>query len=78
MDLNELTSCLDELEAALPQMIEGNPNPGDFWAEFAGLTDVIEDQAGEHRGYFSGRVNSMLAKHGRYLAIANTPEDDAA
>lgn len=65
---DQLTSMLDALEAALPGLIENNPDPGDFWAAFAGEADAIEDQAGEHSAMVGQRIAAMLAEHGRYIA----------
>ncbi|MBJ6983971.1 hypothetical protein [Luteimonas sp. MC1750] len=67
-DLEAINAQLDELAAQLPQMIEDNPDHGDFWATFAGEADVIEDQAGEHCQHVMHRINAMLAEHGRYVA----------
>lgn len=67
-DLRTLDARLDELAASLPQMIEDNPDPGDFWAEFAGQADHIEDSAGQHCEHVMRRINAMLAEHGRYVA----------
>lgn len=68
---DQLTEMLDALEAALPAMIEDNPEPGDFWMAFAGLADVIEDQAGEHTELVARRIQKMLAEHGRYIAVVD-------
>jgi hypothetical protein len=61
----ELDALLDDLQDALPKMIAENPDDGDFWSEFAGQAEVIEDRASaadcDHVG---GRINAMLAKHG--------------
>jgi len=75
VDLNEMTSQLNELEAALPQMVADNPDPADFWPEFAGVADCLEGQAGEHSDLFWARINTMLAKHGRYIAYADSVEE---
>jgi hypothetical protein len=70
----ELTKLLDKLEASLPKMIEDNPDPSDFWSAFAGEADVMEDHAGDLAELVDERIQSMLAKHGRYLAFAKMPE----
>ena len=64
----QLTKMLDELEARLPHMIAEHPDDADFWPEFAGAADDIEDQAGDHRPMVIERINAMLAEHGRYIA----------
>ncbi|MGH8464133.1 MAG: hypothetical protein ACRER5_08295 [Pseudomonas sp.] len=71
----ELTTQLDALQAQLPKMIADNPDPGDFWCEFAGQADLIEDQAGEHTALVARRIAGMLAEHGRY--VASVEVDDA-
>lgn len=65
----DLECQLADLEGRLPALIEGNPDPGDFWMAFAGEADVIEDRAGENASLVSDRIAAMLAKHGRYLAM---------
>ncbi|WP_246193437.1 hypothetical protein [Pseudoxanthomonas suwonensis] len=35
---------------------------------FAGVADVIEDQAGEHGQAVGKRLAAMLAQHGRYMS----------
>lgn len=69
--IDELTRQLDALEAALPAMIEDNPDPGAFWSTFAGQADLIEDQAGEHAAMAGERIQVMLAEHGRYIAVVD-------
>lgn len=70
----ELTVLLDALEASLPQLINDNPDDGDFWMAFAGQADLIEDEAGEHRTMVIGRIEAMLMQHGRYLATVAMDE----
>lgn len=70
-DLLTLTRLLDELENQLPDLIQDNPDPGDFWMAFAGQADVIEDQAGEFTSVVRKRLNTMLAQHGRYIAVVD-------
>lgn len=36
----------------------------DFWAAFAGLADVIEDNAGAHQELVAQRISAMLTRHG--------------
>lgn len=66
--LEALTAQLDDLEARLPQIIDENPDHGDFWMAFAGEADVIEDAAGEHGPFVGRRIQAMLAEHGRYVS----------
>lgn len=61
----ELDTLLDRLQSALPQMIADNPDSGDFWSEFAGHADVIEDAAGaDDCDHVQARITSMLADFG--------------
>ena len=73
---SQLTAMLDDLGARLPQMVEENPDPGDFWPAFAGEADVIEDQAGEHCHMVAERLEAMWAEHGRYMAFSDMADDD--
>jgi len=41
----DLDKMLDDLQAQVPEMLEQCPDDGDFWAEFAGHADVIDDAA---------------------------------
>ena len=66
--LEALTAQLDELEASLPQLIADYPDDGEFWMAFAGVADVIEDQAGEHGQAVGKRLAAILAQHGRYMS----------
>ena len=70
-----MIKALDELEARLPQMIKDNPDPGDFWAAFAGQADVIEDQAGEQASMVRGRISDMLASQGCAITTGESLED---
>lgn len=69
-----LAALLDALEARLPKMIDDNPDPKDFWREFAGKAAVIEAQAGKHRDLVNCRISQMLARHGRYIATIDTDD----
>lgn len=69
-----LAELLDALEDRLPKMIEDSPSHGDFWREFAGEADAIEDQAGKHCELVTRRVSQMLAKHGRYIATVGADD----
>lgn len=61
----ELDTMLDRLEARLPDIVRINPDDGDFWAEFAGEADAIEDAAGaEDCEHVARRIDAMLATAG--------------
>jgi len=55
---------LDAVAGALPQLLADCPDPADFWPAFAGMTDVIEDQAGPHAAYVRERIDAMLLHAG--------------
>ncbi|HZR03048.1 MAG TPA: hypothetical protein VFA81_07745 [Burkholderiales bacterium] len=56
---------LDHLEGRLPSMIEENPDEGEFWSEFAGEADHIEDLTPSSEcEHVRGRIDAMLAKAG--------------
>jgi hypothetical protein len=60
----ELNAMLDQLEKELPGMIKMHPDAAEFWSEFCGKADVIEDSA--PRGDFGvvrARIEGMLATH---------------
>jgi hypothetical protein len=58
----ELLAMLENLERDLPGMIAAHPLEAEFWAEFTGVADVIEDAASANENvYVSWRINSMLA-----------------
>lgn len=61
----DLDEMLDELETSLPTIIAENPDDGDFWSEFAGRAEVIEDAAAAADcDHVRGRIDAMLASHG--------------
>lgn len=61
----DLDKRLDTLEAMLPELIQDNPDDGDFWAAFAGEADVIEDLAApEDAAHVRGRLDCMLGSKG--------------
>jgi hypothetical protein len=62
-NLAPLMAKLDALEAALPALRADHPDDGDFLTAFAGMADVIEDQAGEHASMVSGGIDGMLAAY---------------
>ena len=58
----ELDVLLDRLQSSLPRLIADNPDTGDFWSEFAGHADVIEDSASSADcNHVRGRIDAMLA-----------------
>lgn len=63
-NLNTLEAQLNALETDLPLLIQAHSSSGDFLAVFAGLADVIEDNAGAHQELVAQRVSAMLTKHG--------------
>ena len=75
----QLAQALDSLQAKLPQMIETNPNDGRFWDAFMIEVEAIESIADEGSGsYVIGRINAMLAEHGRMIAgieLEELPDD---
>ncbi len=57
----ELDAMLDALDAEIPAMLKQCPDDGDFWAEFAGHADAIEDAArGEDCAYVTQRLDVMI------------------
>lgn len=73
-NLNTLNAQLDALETEHPVLIQAHGGSGHFWAAFAGLADVIEDNAGAHQELVAQRINAMLTRH----AIACEDEPGAA
>ncbi|PJL44188.1 hypothetical protein ERT44_18990 [Stenotrophomonas sp. MA5] len=63
LPLAELLEKLNALEAELPSLIQAYPDPADFWPAFAGLADLIEDEAGLHSDEVAGRIDALLARH---------------
>ncbi len=61
----ELDAMLNRLQEALPAMMADNPDDGDFWGEFAGQAEIIEDAASaadcEH---VHGRIDAVLSAQG--------------
>ena len=58
----KLDAELDALTARLPAMRQQYPDPGDFAMAFAGVAELIEDNAGpEDAGYVSRRIDELLA-----------------
>lgn len=62
---DDLQALLNSLEADLPGMLERNPDPADFWPEFAGRADEIVDGAGpDDHDWATAKVDELLALHG--------------
>lgn len=61
----QLDSMLDGLQASLPKLLADNPDVSDFWSEFAGHADVIEDSASAADcTHVHGRIDAMLSAQG--------------
>lgn len=57
----QLDVMLDALDAELPAMLEQCPDDGDFWSEFAGRADEIEEAArNEDCAYVTQRIDVMI------------------
>lgn len=69
--LNTLEAQLNALETDLHLLIQTHSSSGDFWAAFAGLADVIEDNAGAHQELVAQRISAMLTRHG--IACEDVP-----
>ena len=76
MTREALQTRLDELDAALEDLKKAHPNPDEFWPEFAGMADVIlDDASAEDYDWVNRRTDEILAKH--HLAIPpQVPTDD--
>lgn len=62
---HELQQLLNQLEDQLPAMIRANPDPADFWPEFAGQADVMADAAGPADcDWVQDCLDAMLRHHG--------------
>jgi len=62
---DELRRLIDSLHMDLPQIIEENPDAGDFSAAFAGRADEITDEANaEDDAWAFGQIDAMLDAHG--------------
>jgi len=65
-NLNTLEAQLNALETDLPLLIQAHSSSGDFWAVFAGLADVIEDNAGARSpgvGRSTRQCHAYQARH---------------
>jgi hypothetical protein len=61
----ELDKLLADLDAAMPAMIAEYPDPADFNAAFAGLADVITDNASvADDAWVFERIDGILERHG--------------
>lgn len=57
--LAELHHQVDLLAFHVPTWLQENPDPADFWPLFAGVADLIEDEAGEHCREISERIHDI-------------------
>jgi len=64
LDLSTIDDRLDALERALPRLLEDYPDRADFWNAFAGETEVIEEQAGDHAEHVYARVREIMQAFG--------------
>jgi hypothetical protein len=66
----QIATLLDQLEAQLPDMVEDNPKPADFWPVFLAAADPIEEVAGSGQDlrYIASRIEGMLGRYGMRLA----------
>lgn len=61
----DLDAMLDRLQRAMPAMVADNPDDGDFWREFAGQAEVIEDaSSASDCDHVRARIDAMLAAQG--------------
>lgn len=61
----ELDAMLDRLQDVLQAMITDNPDEGDFWCDFAGQAEIIEDVASAADcDHVHARIDAMLAERG--------------
>jgi hypothetical protein len=64
----QLDLLLDQLEDALPILMEEHPHVRPFWPEFARAADVIEELASpENWDHVQGRFKRMLNSVGALL-----------
>lgn len=63
-NLNTPEAQLNALETDLPVLFQVHSSSGGFWAAFAGLADVIEDNSGAHQELVARRISAMLTRHG--------------
>lgn len=57
--LAELHHQVDLLESYVPIWLQENREPADFRPLFAGVADLIEDEAGEHCRQISERIHAI-------------------
>jgi hypothetical protein len=62
---DQLDSLLDQLEGALPTLIEEHPHVNSFWSAFARAADVVEELASaENWDHVQARIRRMLKNVG--------------
>ncbi|NYH49448.1 hypothetical protein [Xanthomonas arboricola] len=66
MDKATLRTHLENLNAAVPALLQSSPDRCHFWQAFAGMADVIEYGAitGDDAQFVSRRLDEILAWHG--------------
>ncbi len=71
-----LQAQLDELARQTPTIVQEHPEEGDFWAAFAGASDVITDAAGpEDYDWVLRQIDGILEANGR-MPQELAPSDD--
>lgn len=59
-----LEEKLDELDKAMELLKKANPDPSDFWPAFAGMADVILDEASaDDFDWVNEQTDKILFKH---------------
>jgi hypothetical protein len=73
-----IAALLDQLEAQLPDMVEDNPRPADFWPVFVAVADPIEEAAGSGQDlrYIASRIEGMLGRYGMRIANVEIEDED--
>jgi hypothetical protein len=62
----DLQKQLTELDQSIDGMIADNPGPGEFWAAFAGVADMIGNEAdSEQYDGVQSQLDAILLKHGK-------------
>jgi len=70
LDLTTIDDHLDALQSSLPKKLEDYPDQTDFLNAFAGETEVIEEQAGDHAEHVYARISEMLQEVGLVTGAA--------
>ncbi|WP_266180836.1 hypothetical protein [Dyella humicola] len=65
MTRDDLQVKLNCLYLQVRRLLRENPDPADFWPEFAGRADEILDQAGPSEyDWVAGQIDAMLEDNG--------------